>query len=332
MKKLHGPALIALAALPLMYGCTGDIPSDESSVTPEGTIEQNESARAPSAANGEGDGGLQIAFQSLRDGNQEIYIVNADGSGLTNLTKNPASDRDPAFSPDGSRIAFTSNRDGDRAEIYVMDADGTGSVRLTTEGGQRPAFSPDGAKIAFLSYRDGNGEIYIMNSDGTEQTRLMDSAAFDGSPVFSPDGSQIAFETARDGDYEIYIMNVDGSALRRLTNNTASDRSPAFSPDGGQIAFSSDRDSQWKHIYLMDVDGTRATRLTNEDAFDSLPVFGPDGKMMAFSSDRDSDMLVNNDIFLIDLVSRVVTRLTSHPGYDYAPSLPSAVGTPKSTP
>src|SRR5205085_3626152 len=171
--------------------------------------------------------GSKIAFRSNRDGNYEIYVMDADGSNQTRLTNNPAEDYEPFFSPDVSKIAFTSQRDGNY-EIYLMNADGTGQTNLTNNAADdvRPAYSPDGSKIAFISNRDGNYEIYVMNTDGTGQTRLTNNAAFDEDPKFSPDGSKIAFISNRDGNYEIYVMNPDGSSQVRLTNNSADDVSP----------------------------------------------------------------------------------------------------------
>jgi Tol biopolymer transport system component len=119
-----------------------------------------------------GDNGL-IAFDSARDGNFEIYAMRPDGTGPQNLTRHPASDSDPAWSPDGQRLAFLSNRDGN-GEIYVMNADGSGQTRLTNHPAAdfEPAWSPDGAKLAFTTNRDGNLEVYVMNADGSGQTRL----------------------------------------------------------------------------------------------------------------------------------------------------------------
>ena len=130
----------------------------------------------------------KIVFFSDRDGNAEIYVMNADGSSQTNLTNNPAADDEfPAWSPDGSKIAFTSRRDGN-AEIYVMNADGSSQTRLTNNpaADYLPAWSPDGSKIAFASSRDGNAEIYVMNADGSSQTRLTNNGALDWSPDWQP--------------------------------------------------------------------------------------------------------------------------------------------------
>ncbi len=179
-----------------------------------------------SIAKGNGNRG-QIVFSSNRDGNYEIYVMNPDGTGLTNLTNNSATDGDPAWSPDGRQIAFSSNRDGNY-EIYVMNADGTGLTRLTYNSADdiQPTWSPHSRQIAFESYRDGNAEIYVMDADGTGLTNVTNNQADDANPAWSPDGRQIAFSSTRDGDFEIYIMNPDGTALTRLTYNPAWDVHP----------------------------------------------------------------------------------------------------------
>jgi hypothetical protein len=164
--------------------------------------------------------------------------MNADGSGQTRLTDNNAQDFEPSWSPDGTKIAFTSDRDGNY-QIYVMNADGSGQTRLTDTGGNSyPSWSPDGTKIAFESTRDGNGEIYVMNADGSGQTRLTDNNAQDAHPSWSPDGTKIAFFSDRNDDFgEIYVMNADGSGQTNVSNNPGQDIEPDWgtntSPAGG---------------------------------------------------------------------------------------------------
>jgi TolB protein len=236
----------------------------------------------------------KIAFSSDRDGQNEIYIMNAsDGSGQTRLTNNTAVDGSPSWSPDGTKIAFHSNRDGN-LEIYVMNAsDGSNPTRLTnnTANDFDPSWSPDGEKIAFSSDRDDpNYEIYVMNAaDGSNVKRLTNNnnTANDFEPSWSPDGTKIAFESDIDSDdyietnYEIYVMNAsDGSGQTRLTTDPAFDDpafdvSPTWSPDGTKIAFSSDRDGQ-NEIYVMNAsDGSGQTRLTNNIRVDFFPDWGP---------------------------------------------------------
>jgi len=166
--------------------------------------------------------GKRLTFNSFL--RPDIYVINVDGTGLTNLTNHPARDVRPDWSPDGRRIAFVSDRDGS-PEYYVMDADGTDPVRLTFNAVSkatrdvilRPEWSPDGRKIAFTSDRDGNREIYIINADGTGLARLTVDPAEDGAPCWSPDGRQIAFHRRVLGHFQIFVMNADGSARTRLT-------------------------------------------------------------------------------------------------------------------
>ena len=130
---------------------------------------------------------MKIAFQSDRDGNDEIYVMSADGSNQTRLTNNPASDTSPTWSPDGTRIAFVSNRDGD-PNIYVMNADGTGVTKLTSDPGvdENPTYSPDGSKIAFDSDRAGQPQIFVMNTNGTSQTNLSNNGSSEIDPSSRP--------------------------------------------------------------------------------------------------------------------------------------------------
>jgi hypothetical protein len=174
------------------------------------------------------NGSEQIVFNSQRDGNGELYLINVDGTNLIRLTYNPADDNYPTWSPDGMQIAFFSNRDGDY-DIYALNADGTNLRPLTDNDTNdlAPAWSPDGSRIAFLSYRDGSAEIYVMNADGSSPINLSNDETDDYFPAWSPDGRQIAFVSGLNGDYDIYAINVDGSNLRNLTNHLAEDARPA---------------------------------------------------------------------------------------------------------
>ena len=240
--------------------------------------------------------GRRIAFDSKRDGNWEVYVMNADGTGVTRLTFNDAVDGSPSWSPDGRRIAFDSKRDGN-LEIYVMNADGSGVTRLTHNPADDgyPSWSPDGRRIAFDSKRDGNREIYVMNADRSGVTRLTYNGAADLTPAWSPDGRRIAFDSKRDGNLEIYVMNADGTGVTRLTHNPADDGHPSWSPDGRRIAFASKRDGNLE-IYVMNADGSDVTRLTYNGARDLFAVWSPDGRHIAFHSNRDDG---NWDIYVM---------------------------------
>jgi Tol biopolymer transport system component len=152
---------------------------------------------------------------------EEIWIMNSDGSGQRRLTRNPARDGGPAWSPDGHRIVFSREWQNGHREIYVMNADGSGQRSLTRNRSSfGPAWSPDGRKIVFFSDRDGNDEIYVMNADGTKQRRLTRNPGNDWGPHWSPDGQMIAFERDRSpSGEELHVMNADGSGDRSLTRN-----------------------------------------------------------------------------------------------------------------
>ncbi|MBW2966630.1 hypothetical protein KY342_06010, partial [Candidatus Woesearchaeota archaeon] len=208
----------------------------------------------------------KIAFASQLSGFTDVGIVNEDNSGQVNLTSNNPviSTFYPKWSPDGTKILFESEKDGNR-EIYTVDISSLVQTRLTNNSAldDMGSWSPDGTKITFRSYRDGNGEIYTMNSaDGSNQDRLTNNMYNDYSPIFSPDGTKIAFVSIRDGNTEIYKMDIDGSNQTNLTNNSANEYDPRWSPDGTKIAFCSNRDGNYE-IYIMDGDGSNIQRFTN---------------------------------------------------------------------
>jgi Tol biopolymer transport system component len=261
----------------------------------------------------------KIAFTTDRDGNREIYVMNADGSGLTRLTNDPGADTEPVWSPDGSKIAFTTDRDGDR-EIYVMNADGSGQINLTNSGSddRYPAWSPDGTRLTFRRSLGMNTEIFVMNADGSEQTNLSENSASEQESAWSPDGSKIAFVTDRDfeGDWEIFTMNPDGSDPTNLTENSAPfDGNPAWSPDGTKIAFFSG-DSGAYEINVASADGSAPDNISNAPGDDTDPGWSPDGTKLVFQTDREDGFV---DIYVMNPDGSGQTPLTNRPGVDREP-------------
>ncbi len=262
----------------------------------------------------------KIVFKSDRDGNEEIYVMNADGSNQTNVSNNSAYDGEPAWSPDNTKIAFKTKRDGNE-EIYVMDADGSNPTNLSNNSADDayPAWSPDGTRIAFRSNRDGNWEIYVMDTGGGNQFNLSNNSANDAYPAWSPDGTKIAFRSNRDGNHEIYVMNADGSNQTNLSNNSADDAYPAWSPDGTRIAFRSNRDGNYE-IYVMNADGSNQINICPNDARDNFPAWSPDGTKIAFMSDRDG----NSEIYAMSADGSNQTNISRNGTDDAEPAWSSA--------
>jgi Tol biopolymer transport system component len=245
-----------------------------------------------------GNGGEFLAFVSWSGNTGEIYIVDSDGN-PTRLSGDAAGESGTAWSPDGTRIAFTSLHDGN-PEIYLVDVDGSRLTNLTNNPGADtdPTWSPDGTRIAFVSDRDGNGEIYAMDADGTNVSRLTDDPGKDSYPSWSPKGDRIAFLSSRGEDSEyfksLYIMNPDGSNVSRPIPDWeyVYDCAPVWSPDGGKIAFVSNF-SDISDITVVGADGSDEIEITDpgvgqvEEAFDFDPAWSPDGLHIAFSSNRD---------------------------------------------
>jgi Tol biopolymer transport system component len=270
----------------------------------------------------------KIAFQSNRDGDFEIYVMNADGSGQRRLTQNPAKDVSPVWSPDGRRIAFASDRGGTRfSDIYVMNADGSRPHRLTRSPADdtSPAWSPNGRKIAFVSDRgtgfDYNTNIWVMNADGSHPRQLTDALSVAHDPAWSPDGRKIAFAA---GEYtsQIYVMNADGSHMRLLTRARSGGAAPAWSPDGRKIAFASGAratstpaDDPGK-IYVMKPNGSARRNLSRNAAGDTGPAWSPDGRRIAFARQSGS----SSEIYVMNADGSGQKKLTQSPGFNESPS------------
>jgi Tol biopolymer transport system component len=266
-----------------------------------------------------------ILFSSKRDGDFEIYLMNADGGDVRQLTRNvsegenEADDGSPARSPDGRRIAFTSTRDHDgdgfdSQELYVMAPDGSEQTRLTEDesGVSGPSWSPDGERLLFARRaveQPATEEealkftLELMRPDGSETKTLFEPAALlVTGAAWSPDGKELAFTgceiVERQLDCEVWMANADGSDAKKVTDGTGRSASPAWSPDGGRIAFASDRDMNgecffhdctgWNgEIYVMNADGSDPKRLTDDPGDDTSPTWSPDGTRIAFAALRN---------------------------------------------
>ena len=245
----------------------------------------------------------KIAFESSVAGNFDIWVMDANGTGRVNVSKDTAADRDPAWSPYGAKIAFSRASEG-HMNVWVMNADGSGQVNLTPgandgEGntGIEPTWSADGTRIAYADSAD----IWVMNANGTNKARLTDTPAdTESSPAWSPDGSRIAFRRGHD----IYVMNASGGAATPLTSTTRGEARPEWSPDGTRIAYDRDAD-----VWVMNADGSGQTALTGglHGEGGTEPGWSPDGTQIAFSSNAYGAPN-GHDIFVMNADGTGVSR------------------------
>ena len=165
------------------------------------------------------------------------------------------------------------------------------------------------AKIVFYSFRDGQTEIYTMDSDGANQTRLTFNGTSDAAPAWSPNGQQIVFDSNRDGNWEVYLMDADGKNQRRLTHHPGIDTHPDWSPDGSQIVFTSTRNAdanQRLNIFVMDTDGGNVRQITRM-GFTSRPKWSPDGKRILFGAVTDN----GREVYMVDANGRNRWKVSS---------------------
>ncbi len=252
----------------------------------------------------------QIAFVSTHTGKHAIHLVASDASRQVKTLVRPHDfAMDPAWSPDGRRIAFRVFHPGSsHPDVYVAQADGSDPKVLVRQGGM-PSWSPHGRAIAFANLREGSRGISVVDvaealggkPDVQVLTRV-DNTVPEEQPAWSPDGEQIAFTSHREGSSDVWIIDASGGEPRNLTNHPALDNSPAWSPDGTLIAFGSTRDSpdglsempEGGDIYLMNPEGGNVKAVTTNHSSYS-PDWSPDGCLIAFNAIPSSIRVIDAD-------------------------------------
>ncbi len=268
-----------------------------------------------------------LAFRSDRSGDPRVFTMQADGAGAIDLsTSEGVAELQPAWSPDGARIAFVRRKPPTgRPDLFVMTAGGRDRTRITdTPMPERdPAWSPDGTHIAYAARTSLTGpfRIFVARADGTQRVQLttQTAGAADRSPAWSPDGTRIAFVSDRDGGFpEIYVMNADGGGLVRLTANVFVDGNPSWSPDGSRIAVERCCLDGTSEIYVIDAATHAEANITNSPAsMDFDPSWSPDGTRIAFVAFVVGEG--NIDVWVMNADGSAPQRVTTDPTPDLSP-------------
>lgn len=263
--------------------------------------------------------GSKLLFEryigGVTSGTTDLFTVNADGTGATNLTNIDGYDRMGMWSPDGTKIAFMSQREDDNTseDLYVMNADGSNPVRIAVKTGAGASWSPSGDRIAYASYVSGRFQIWVSNPDGSDAVNISNNAYGDTLPVWSPDGAKIAFNSLRGGfGVTVWVMNADGSQPENLTPSFAGATRFSWSPDSSRLVFDGSVSADdGNDVYIVDLatgaldnltDGTDAAMYAEAQA-----TWSPDGAQVAYQGDSDG----NQEIYRINADGTGVVRLTT---------------------
>ncbi len=261
----------------------------------------------------------KIVFSSNRNGNDDIFSMNLDGSELAQLTDHPDNDKYPAISSDGKKIAFTSIIDG-QWQIVTMNWDGTDRTQLTSTPVRNgfPGWSFDGRYIFYEVYQDDDWEIYRINTDGSNIKRItFNASANDWHPFAHPFKHKVIYESGVYGNEDIYIMDFDGDNIQKLSDTLMRKRVPAVSKDGAIIVFTSYEGDNY-FLYTMDHNGENIIKIPNAPVNSGHPNISPDNEYVTFQV-RTSNKGNINDVYIMNMDGSNLTRLTNLPGNDWDP-------------
>lgn len=267
----------------------------------------------------------QIAMSCDRSGKKEIYAMSFDGTDVRQVTSHRSIAFAPAWSPDGTRIAYsvyTRHRNNVKnIDLYEFNFN-TSSIRMLSNRkgiNSGAAYSPDGTRIALTMSFLGNPEIFTLSFSNNNAERLTSSFGFDVDPSWSPDGKQLAFVSSRTGIPMVYAMSADGSKVQRLTYAGRYNATPTWSPRGNKIGFAGWNDGHFD-IFIMNPDGTNIERLTKNQGNNEDPSFSPDGNFIVFSSNRTGQ----KNVYVMNVDGSFVKRLTYGLGNCVAPKWSAA--------
>jgi TolB protein len=220
---------------------------------------------------------------------KQLYISNFDGTGVEKITSNGSINMSPSWSPDGTKLTFTSFKDG-KAEIYTYNLLTKKTGRLTRSPGNNSGanWNPNGKVLAFSGGIGGKTSIFTMNSlDGSNRKEYISGSGLEVEPAFSPDGGKIAFASGRFGNPHIFVRDIPTSKDTRITFAGWYNSSPSWRPDGKKLAFAGyDREIDRYDVFIVNPDGRQMERLTFDQGDNEKPSWSPDGRFILFQSNR----------------------------------------------
>ena len=253
--------------------------------------------------------------------NEDVLSMAPDGTGKANLSRNADPDAAPAWSPDGTKLAFTRPGKGGGEDVFIMNANGRAQRNLTRSSPDdaNPDWAPDGSRVA---YDVGGTQIFASRADGTAMQRLLPGGF---APSWSPNGLQVAYtQNVEPSNSEIFVANADGTGMQNLTNATGyDDDGAAWSPDGTKIAFTRFIGSAGE-IFVMNADGSGLVNLTNDPSSDMDPTWSPDGTKIAFTTNRGPTG--DNEIFVMNADGTSLQNLTNSPANESDPDWQPVLG------
>ena len=269
----------------------------------------------------------RIAYVSSQRGPKEIYVMDYDGYGAQRITNDGGFALNPAYSPDGDRIAYVSYRSHNgipNVDIAMLNrGGGIPPVVIRTDGqDSSPEWSPDGSRLVFSSTKDGidtgNSEIYTSKPDGSDMQRITDNSGIDTSPTFSPNGREIAFISTRSGGQHLYKISIDGTNLQRLRVEGTQIDSPTWNPNpqlSDLIAYVASEGGNRFQIFVYSLSSRRSIPVTRGYGRADSPSWSPDGRQIVFESAQGGQ----THIFAVGLDGSRLRQLTRQ-GNNQSPS------------